>query len=456
MKKNVMDMTRGPIMPQLVKFGTPVLLGMLFQRIYNFVDVFIVGRYLGDEALAAVSIAGSAMYLLMSLMMGLTTGVSIVISQYYGAGNEQKVRQTFASSIFVAIGAAAMITVFGMLGAKGLLGLLHTSDELLPMAHEYLMIIFAGCAGTMLYNWISAVMRSLGNSVVPLVFLIVSSVLNVILDILLIAVIPMGVAGAALATVLAQTISGVLCLVYAFKVLPLLRLKRGELRMDVHLAKQILVFGIPTGLQMSIISISDMALQSKINTYETALIVAYGVATKVEFLGWQLAEAIGTAVGTFVGQNVGAGRLDRVQEGVKKGMTAGLLVATVLVAGILIFGENLMRMFTETQEVVSLGVHMLHILAVGYIAMAVTQSLSGVMRGAGDTMTPMWISLITTIIIRMPLAYGLAFLTRSEAMPNGNPDSLFISLLVSWVMGALLTTIAYRRGKWRKLASVKI
>jgi len=164
----------------------------------------------------------------------------------------------------------------------------------------------------------------------------------------------------------------------------------------------------------------------------------------------------GMAMTTFVGQNVGAGRMDRVQEGVKKGLAAGLMVAVVLVAAILLFGENLMRMFTETEEVVNLGVHMMRILAVGYIAMAVTQSLSGVMRGAGDTLTPMWISFITTIIIRMPLAYGLAYLTRSAAQPVGSPDSLFISLLISWVAGALLTALLYRRGKWRRLASAKL
>ena len=164
----------------------------------------------------------------------------------------------------------------------------------------------------------------------------------------------------------------------------------------------------------------------------------------------------GMAMTTFVGQNVGAGRLDRVQEGVKKGVAAGLAVAAVLVAAILLFGVNLMHMFTKTQEVVDLGVHMLRILALGYIAMAVTQSLSGVMRGAGDTLTPMWISLITTVVIRMPLAYGIAYFTRSEALPGGTPDSIFISLLVSWVMGALITTLCYRHGKWRRLAMHKI
>ncbi|MBQ8619549.1 MAG: polysaccharide biosynthesis C-terminal domain-containing protein, partial [Clostridia bacterium] len=217
MKNNVMDMTQGPIMSKLIRFGMPVLLGMLFQRIYNFADAYIVGRYLGDGPLGSVSIAGMAMYLLMSLMMGLTTGVSVVVSQYYGAGDTKKVKETFVTSIYVCAAVTAFITIAGLLSAKPLLRLLQTSDELIDDAYIYLAIIFAGSFGTMLYNWISAVLRSLGNSVLPLVFLIVSSVLNVVLDIALIAWIPMGVAGAALATVLSQVTSGALCLVYAFK-----------------------------------------------------------------------------------------------------------------------------------------------------------------------------------------------------------------------------------------------
>lgn len=440
MKKNVMDMTRGPIMPQLVRFGTPVLLGMLFQRIYNFVDVFIVGRYLGDEALAAVSIAGSAMYL---LMMGLTTGVSIVISQYYGAGNEQKVRETFASSIFVAIGATILITVCGMLGSKGLLHLLRTSDALLPLAHEYLMIIFAGCAGTMLYNWISSVMRSLGNSVVPLIFLIVSSVLNVVLDILLIAVIPMGVAGAALATVLAQAISGALCLVYAFKILPQLKLKKEEMRMDPYLAKQILVFGIPTGLQMSIISISDMALQSKINTYETALIVAYGVATKVEFLGWQLAEAIGTAVGTFVGQNVGAGDYKRVRQGVRAAYGIHFVCYGVFCPIVWLFAEPIMSVFTQSPDSVRYGMEYMRIFSFFFLIGGTMCIYHNVLRASGD--------------VKMTLAMGM-----SEVVTRISFTFLFTAWMgywglwwvspITWVCAVAIGAIRYYSGKWEEIA----
>ncbi|MBQ8617094.1 MAG: MATE family efflux transporter [Clostridia bacterium] len=443
MKQNVMDMTRGPIMPQLVKFGTPVLLGMLFQRIYNFVDVFIVGRYLGDEALAAVSIAGSAMYLLMSLMMGLTTGVSIVISQYYGAGNERKVKETFASSIFVAILSTGLITAAGMLGSKGLLRLLQTSDALMDYAYEYLIVIFAGCAGTMLYNWISAVMRSLGNSVVPLVALIISSVLNVVLDILFIAVIPMGVKGAALATVLSQAISGALCLVYAFRILPQLRLKRGELRMDVELAKQILVFGVPTGLQMSIISISDMALQSKINTYSTALIVAYGVATKVEFLGWQLAEAIGTAMGTFVGQNIGAGDYKRVRQGVRSAYGIHFICYGIFCPIVWVFARPIMAMFTQSPESIQYGIEYMRIFSFFFLIGGTMCIFHNVLRASGD--------------VKMTLAMGL-----SEVITRISFTFLFTEWMgywglwwvspITWVCAVAVGAIRYYSGKWEEIA----
>jgi len=443
MKSNVMDMTRGPIMPQLVKFGTPVLLGMMFQRIYNFVDVFIVGRYLGDEALAAVSIAGSAMYLLMSLMMGLTTGVSIVIAQYYGAGDEDKVRETFASSIFVAIGMTALITVCGMLGAKGLLGLLQTSEALMANAHTYLMIIFAGCCGTMLYNWISAVMRSLGNSVVPLVSLILSSVLNVVLDVLFIAVIPMGVAGAALATVLAQAISGLACFVYAYKILPMLRLKRSELRMNPHIARQILTYGIPTGLQMSIISISDMALQAKINTYETALIVAYGIATKVEFLGWQLAEAIGTALGTFVGQNVGAGDYKRVRQGVRCAYVIHFVCYGIFCPVVWLFAKPIMGMFTQSAASIAYGVEYMRIFSFFFLIGGTMCIYHNILRASGD--------------VKMTLAMGI-----SEVVTRISFTFLFTAWMgyrglwwvspITWVCAVAIGAIRYYSGKWEEIA----
>ena len=227
MKKEVMvDMTSGRIAPQILRFAMPVLLGLVFQRIYNFADSYIVGHFLGDNALAAVSVAGVGMYLVFSLIIGLTTGVTVVMSQYYGAKEEDKVVKTFFSSIFIALGMTILVTVIGLLMTRPLLIVLQTPAEVLDAAVLYLRIICAGSVGTMLYNWISAVLRSLGNSVVPLIFLGISSLLNIVFDILFVAVIPMGVGGAAFATVLAQVISGVACLLYAWKILPMLRIRR--------------------------------------------------------------------------------------------------------------------------------------------------------------------------------------------------------------------------------------
>lgn len=222
-KEKTVDMTRGPVLKQMAVFALPVLLGMLCQRIYNFADAYIVGRFLGDGALAAVSIAGTAMYMMTSVMMGVTTGVGIVVSQFYGGGQQEKIRETFAAGIHVSVWMTVIITAVGMATTAPLLRLLQTSSELMPDAYDYLLIIYAGCGATMLYNFASAVLRAMGNSVVPLIFLIVSSILNVILDVAFVAWIPMGVAGAAIATVLSQLISGVLCVAYALKIMPVLR-----------------------------------------------------------------------------------------------------------------------------------------------------------------------------------------------------------------------------------------
>lgn len=263
-------MTKGPVFSQMAGFALPVLFGMLFQRLYNFADTYIVGHFLGDEALAAVSIAGTATYMLFSVIMGVTTGVGVVVSQFYGAQKEDEIRRAFVAGGYVAAVISLIITAIGMLTTHPLPGLLRTSKELMPMAAAYLLVIYAGSGATMLYNFSAAVLRALGNSFVPLLFLILSSVLNIFLDVAFIAWRPMGTAGAAFATILAQLISGVLCVWYTLRILPFLKVKGKEWRPELGLIKEVLRYGIPTGLQMSIISVSDMTLQAVINTYGTA------------------------------------------------------------------------------------------------------------------------------------------------------------------------------------------
>jgi len=446
MKEQTTHMTRGPILSQMIRFALPVLLGMLFQRIYNFADVFIVGKYLGDEPLAAVSIAGTAMYLLSSIMMGLTTGVSVVISQYYGAGRNDKVVETFSSSIYVSIASVILITFTGVLTAKPLLLALQTSEELLHDAWVYLVIIFAGCFATMLYNWISSVLRSLGNSVVPLIFLIISSVLNIILDIALVAWIPLGVAGAALATVLAQMISGILCLIYAWKILPFLRLSRDNMHLNKDIAKQILIYGIPAGLQMSIITISDMTLQAMINTYGTALVVAYGVCIKVEGLGWQMTDAIGSTLGTFVGQNAGANRFDRVKKGVRCAYLLNIVCYAIFCPVIWFFAEPIMKMFTDSADSIRYGVEYMKIFSGFFIAGGFLVVYHNILRAVGDVKVTILMG-VSEIITRI----GFTFLFSAYFGYSG----LWWVSPLTWCCAAAVGGIRYYSGKWQNKVKIQ-
>lgn len=439
MREKVVDMTEGRILLQMVRFGLPVLLGMLFQRIYNFVDVYIVGRYLGDQALAAVSIAGTAMYLLSSVMMGLTTGVSVVISRYYGAREMKNVEAAYVTSIYVTGMSAILITALGILFTDPLLRLLQTSEELMPDVSEYLIWIFAGCAGTMLYNWISSVLRSLGNSVVPLVFLIISSILNVILDLAFVVWIPMGVKGAAFATVAAQILSGMFCVIYALRILPFLRIKRGKCGCRKDLVKEILVFGVPTGLQMSIISISDMTLQAVINTYETALVVAYGVCLKVEGLGFQMADAIGTSLGTFVGQNVGAKKYDRVKKGVRCAYLMNVVCYGIFCPCIYFFAEPVMRAFTKNEASIEYGAEYLHIMGLFFLAGGILVVYHNVLRPAGDVAVTILMG-VSEVITRISFAFLLSGWFGYRGLWWVSP--------ITWVCAACVGAVRYYSGKW--------
>lgn len=445
-KEKVMDMTQGPVLKQMTVFALPVVFGMLCQRVYNFADTYIVGRYLGDGVLAAVSIAGAAMYMLFSIMMGVTTGVSVVISQFYGAGEEEKLRKTYTAGIYVAVGMTVLIMVFGMLTTVPLLRLLQTSDELLPDAGSYLMVIYAGCGATMLYNFSSAVLRAVGNSVVPLVFLILSSVLNVFLDIVFVSWIPMGTAGAAFATVLAQFISGALCLWYAVKILPFLRAGKKDWRPDWHLIGQVLRYGVPTGLQMSIISVSDMTLQAVINTYGTAMIVAYGVCMKVEGLGFQLADAIGASLGTFAGQNVGAGNFRRVRQGVRSAYLMNVICYGIFCPLVFVFAETIMEAFTGTPEAIRMGTEYMRTFTAFFLAGGILVVYHNILRASGDVMVTVLMG-ISEVVTRIGCAVWFPRLFGYRGL-------WFVSPL-TWVCAALVGAVRYYSGAWERCREEK-
>ena len=441
------DMTVGRPLMNLAAFSIPLLIGNLAQQMYNTVDSIIVGKYVGDSALAAVGAAGPILNLMLLLFMGISTGAGILVAQYFGARRKEDLSKAVGTCLTLTLIASAIIMVVGPLVTRPLMTLLGTPPDVYDMAVDYLVIICVGIVGCGYYNIISGILRGMGDSITPLLFLIVACVLNIFLDIVFVANFGMAAAGVALATVIAQAISAVLCVWRLLRMTDVVHISRRTLIPDRLMTRETVRLGLPSGLTQAIFSMAAIVVQALTNTFGTNVIACSIVVMRVDGFAMMPNFTFGMAMTTFVGQNVGARRLDRVREGVREGLRAGLIIAAVLVALILIFGEGLMRMFTNTEEVIRLGVHMMQILAVGYIAMAVTQSLSGVMRGAGDTMTPMWISVITTVVIRTPIAYLLAYLT-------GSPDSLFISLLISWVMGAVITSVCYRRGRWKEKAEL--
>ena len=441
------DMTVGRPLMNLAAFSIPLLIGNLAQQMYNTVDSIIVGKYVGDSALAAVGAAGPILNLMLLLFMGISTGAGILVAQYFGARKKEELSKAVGTCLTLTLIASAIIMVVGPLVTRPLMTLLGTPPDVYDMAVDYLVIICVGIVGGGYYNIVSGILRGMGDSITPLLFLIVACVLNIFLDIVFVANFKMAAAGVALATVLAQAISAVLCIWRLLRMTDVVHITRRTLIPDGFMTRETVRLGLPSGLTQAIFSMAAIVVQALTNTFGTNVIACSIVVMRVDGFAMMPNFTFGMAMTTFVGQNVGARRLDRVREGVREGLRAGLIIAAVLVALILIFGEGLMRMFTNTEEVIRLGVHMMQILAVGYIAMAVTQSLSGVMRGAGDTMTPMWISIITTVVIRTPIAYLLAYLT-------GSPDSLFISLLISWVMGAVITSVCYRRGRWKEKAEL--
>ncbi len=446
----VQDMTAGRPMEKLIQFSLPLLIGNLAQQLYNTVDSIVVGKYIGDTALAAVGTAGPILNLLLVLFMGIATGASIMASQYFGAKDRPGLSRVVGCSIVLTVASGLLMTAVGWFASPFLIGLISPPADVAAGAVTYLRIIFIGILGGALYNILSGVLRGIGDSFYPLLFLVLACVLNIILDILFVARFNLGVAGVAWATIIAQGISGVLCLIRLVGMKHLIDVNRQTLVPDKPITRRLCMMGLPAGVTQALFSMSAIVVQGLTNSMGTAVIAASVAVMRVDGFAMMPNFTFGTASTTYVGQNIGARRIDRVRAGIKDLLKLALGTAAVLVACILLFGHGLIGMFTDTEDVISIGIRALRWLALGYVAFAVSQVLQGAMRGAGETMVPMWISIVSTIMIRLPLAYLLAALTRSEAWPKGNPDALFASLLISWLLGMAMTVYTYRRGAWKR------
>lgn len=446
------DMTTGTPWKKIALFTIPMIIGNIAQQLYNTVDSIVVGKFVGDNALAAVGSASPIFNLLLVLFIGISVGTSVMVSQYFGAKEREQLSKTIGCCITLTAIASVFIMLIGSFIVRPLLELLHTPDSIIDWCTSYLTVLFWGISGVAYYNILSGVLRGLGDSVSALLYLLVATVINIVLDLWFVAGLGLGVFGVALATAIAQAISALLCFIKLSRMQELFDMKPKYLRVDGEHTMTMIRLGLPSGLTQAIFSMAMIIVQSLTNSFGEMVIAANVIIMRVDGFAMMPNFSFGTAMTTYSGQNVGAKRYDRAEEGARQGTIMAMAVSASITVLILIFGKYLMGIFTSTTELVNLSVHMMRILAVGYIAMAVTQSLSGVMRGAGDTMTPMWISLFTTVVVRVPVAYGISWLTRTAELPNGRSECIFISLLMSWTLGAIITFVLYRIGGWKKKA----
>ena len=444
------DMTSGAPWKRILEFSIPMLLGNLAQQLYNTADSIVVGHYVGDDALSAVGSAMPILNLLLALFVGISTGAGIVVSQSFGARDRKGLTQAIGNCIALSAIASVVIMIVGPLVTMPLLRLLGTDESIIYWCADYLQIYFLGIVGFFFYNMLSGILRGLGDSVSALAFLLVAAALNVALDIYFVALLNMGVAGVSLATVISQAISAVLCYIKLIKMRDLFDLNLKTMKLVPAMAGRILQIGMPSGITQAIMATAGMVVLNLTNAMGKTVVACNVIVMRVDGFAMLPNFTFGQAMSVYTGQNVGAGKLDRVTKGTKQGALLALLFASAITLTLLFASPILFGFFTETESLIALATNMIRVMAVGYICIAVTQVLGGVMRGAGDTVSPMWISIIATIIFRIPMAYLLADLTKNEAYPHGQPIALFGSLMLSWVLGMVLSVIVYAIGRWRK------
>ncbi len=448
------DMTKGTPWKSIAMFTFPMLIGNIAQQLYSTVDSIVVGKYVGDSALAAVGSSLPILNMLLVLFIGISVGASIMVAQYFGAKNREKLSYSVGNCITATLISCVVLVLVATPFIRPILELLNTPDTIINDCASYLTISLVGIAGMAFYNILSGIIRGMGDSFSALLYLLVATVINTVLDVWFVAGLGWGVSGVAIATVIAQVVSSILCFIKIARMRQYIDFGIKYMRPRSFYIRTLIRLGLPSGVTQAIMSSAMIVVQALTNQFGEAFIAANIIIMRVDGFAMMPNISFGTAMSTYAGQNVGAGLYDRVTKGAKQGTIMAAACSTVITVVILLFGKNLMGLFTDTKELVQMSYNLMLILAAGYIAMAVTQSLSGVMRGAGDTMTPMWISLITTVGVRVPLAYGISYLTRTPDLPHGIKECIQISLVSCWVLGAVITAIFYARGKWKSKALV--
>ena len=436
------DMTKGNITRHLVNFALPLLLGNLFQQLYNMVDTWVVGNYVSNEAFSAVGTVGPVINTLIGFFLGLSSGAGVVISQYYGAGREEKVRQAVHTALMLTLALGVVFTAAGIAMTPLMLQLMKTPAEVAPEQTTYLRIYFAGVIGLLLYNMGSGILRAVGDSRRPFYFLVVSAVLNTVLDLLFVIKFHMGVEGVAYATIIAQAVSAVLTLWVLMGAEGGIRLELRALRFTWSVLRQIVAVGIPAALQMAITAFSNVFVQSYINYFGPDCMSGWTAYTKVDQLVILPVQSISMADTTFVGQNLGVGDTPRAKKGVRTSLWLSVAVTAVLLIPVLLFAPDLTAFFNSKAEVVSYGALLLRLLSPFYFFFCINQIYAGALRGAGNSQVPMWIMLGSFVVFRQIYLYIMANFISNEIIP------IALSYPAGWFVCSVATLLYYHHCKF--------
>ena len=436
------DMTKGNITRHLVNFALPLLLGNLFQQLYNMVDTWVVGNYVGNEAFSAVGTVGPVINTLIGFFLGLSSGAGVVISQYYGAGREEKVRQAVHTALMLTLALGVVFTAAGIAMTPLMLQLMKTPAEVAPGQATYLRIYFAGVIGLLLYNMGSGILRAVGDSRRPFYFLVVSAVLNTVLDLLFVIKFHMGVEGVAYATIIAQAVSALLTLWVLMRAEGGIRLELRALRPTWSVLRQIVAVGIPAALQMAITAFSNVFVQSYINDFGPDCMSGWTAYNKVDQLVILPVQSISMANTTFVGQNLGVGDTPRAKKGVRTSLWLSVAVTAVLLIPVLLFAPDLTAFFNSKAEVVSYGALLLRLLSPFYFFFCINQIFAGALRGAGNSQMPMWIMLGSFVVFRQIYLYIMANFISNEIIP------IALSYPAGWFVCSVATLLYYHHCKF--------
>ena len=446
LQRGMRNMTEGGVAGHIFAFALPLLAGSFLQQLYNMVDSWVVGKYVGDSALAAVGVGFPVIFMFTSLFMGLSNGGTVVIAQFYGAGKLDRVRDAVDTIYTSFVAAAIPVTVLALLAVEPMLWMLRVDQSVYHEAWVYLMVVCAGLIGTIGYNLNAGILGGLGNSRSTLLFLATAAVMNIILDLALVLWAGLGVLGVALGTIISQAFSWLFGLFYINRRYPQIAIRPFCRRFDRQLFGQIMGIGLPAGIQMSLVAVGSMVIMSKVNSYGEAYTAGYNVGYRLDQLAFLPVQSLSNAVTAFVGQNMGAKRLDRARRGVRVTVVSAVVWSLAMAALLIPCGPLFISIFSSTPAVISAGAAYLRGIMPFYVLFAVFFTLNNAMRGAGESVFPMVNTILSLILLRVPAVYLLA--------DHFGPAYMYYGFGVGWAVGFAATTAYYLSGRWRRRGSL--